>query len=339
MEHIIDRVLHRLGLSEHEAVLVVHRDRAHPHVHVMINRVHPVHGTAWDLSYDYRRIQEVLRHIEREFGLREVPGRLARAPELTSPFDVPSPDALTPGERRQSTRTGDPLLIEQVRVLASALRRTTSWRDFEATLTRHGLSLQPRGQGLVITDGVHYIKASRVARDFSKRALEGRFGISYEHRSEDRSPLSSRVPTVDTVARDVRRYAYARSITARQYDCTIAATRLRAERDRIQWRASGTDAVSRSQSTTPPLPLTVLMRRAQRAEEALQRLTEERRGLSDVRELKQVVERGVSRLLPPELQQLRRLLTPPELALVRSLRHRVREWIRGDGDREYERAR
>ena len=343
MEQIVDRVLHRLGLSDHEAVLVAHRDRAHAHVHVMVNRVHPERGTAWDLSHDYRRIQEVLRQVEREFGLREVPGRLARAPELTSPFDAPRPEVLTPGERRQTQRTDQPLLIERMRSLTDALRRTTSWPEFEATLAQHGLSVHPKGQGLVVTDGVHVIKASRVARDFSKRALEGRFGVAYEHRADghtiDRAAQSSG-PTVDTVARDLRRYHYARGLTAQQYDLTRVATQLRAEQRQVQWHAARLLADGGAPSRSPsPLPVHVLTRRADRAEDALRRLAEERQGLRDVGVLKHAVEVGMRRLLPQELQQLDRLLTPPEVALARSLKSQLRQWIRGDQEHEQGRSR
>ena len=46
MERVADRVLDRLGLKEHQAVVVAHRDREHPHVHVFVNRVHPGTGKA-----------------------------------------------------------------------------------------------------------------------------------------------------------------------------------------------------------------------------------------------------------------------------------------------------
>lgn len=42
--------LQLLGLSEHQAVIVAHRDEPHAHVHVIVNRVHPVEGRAAKLS-------------------------------------------------------------------------------------------------------------------------------------------------------------------------------------------------------------------------------------------------------------------------------------------------
>ena len=84
MARVADRVLGELGLAEHQALLVAHRDRAHPHLHLMVNRVHPGTGKAWDTGHDYARIERVLRAVEQEFGLRAVPGR-------HSPARTPAP--------------------------------------------------------------------------------------------------------------------------------------------------------------------------------------------------------------------------------------------------------
>lgn len=42
--------LKRLGLTEHQALIVCHNDEPHPHVHVIVNRVHPTEGKAATLS-------------------------------------------------------------------------------------------------------------------------------------------------------------------------------------------------------------------------------------------------------------------------------------------------
>src|SRR6266513_4386755 len=104
MQAVADRVLRDLGLAEHQALMVAHQDRAHPHVHVMVNRVHPETGRAWDRWQDQPRIQRTLRMLERELGLREVAGRLYQLDGQ----EPPERAALTSGERRQTERSGDP---------------------------------------------------------------------------------------------------------------------------------------------------------------------------------------------------------------------------------------
>ena len=78
------RVLKKLGLEEHQAVAVQHTDEEHPHLHIIVNRVHPHHGEldsngnpirVWKGWKDHQMIESELRDIEQEYGWIEVPGR------------------------------------------------------------------------------------------------------------------------------------------------------------------------------------------------------------------------------------------------------------------------
>src|SRR3954470_1983297 len=48
MERVADRVLAELGLRDYQCLIVAHGDRQHPHLHILINRVHPSSHKAWD---------------------------------------------------------------------------------------------------------------------------------------------------------------------------------------------------------------------------------------------------------------------------------------------------
>src|SRR5664279_28571 len=84
MERVADRVLAALDLQRHQVLIVSHRDREHPHVHLLINRVHPDTGLVWNRWQDRAVVQQVLRDEERALGLRIVPGRLASVDPTTS---------------------------------------------------------------------------------------------------------------------------------------------------------------------------------------------------------------------------------------------------------------
>src|SRR5438034_7498368 len=187
MQAVADRVLADLGVAEHQALMVAHRDRTHPHVHIMVNRVHPQTGRAWDRWQDQPKIQRTLRILERELGLREVAGRLYQLDGQEPPERAP----LTNGERRQAERRGDPAFPDRVRAHLGELRTARSWEELEATLARHGLRLERKGQGLVITDGTQQVKAWRVARDLSLKRLEQRFGVPFPERG---MPAPAREP-------------------------------------------------------------------------------------------------------------------------------------------------
>ncbi len=231
MQAVADRVLSDLGLSEYQALMVAHQDRAHPHVHIMVNRVHPETRVAWDRWQDQPQIQRTLRQLERALGLREVAGRLYQLDGQ----EPPERAALTGGERRQAERTGDPAFPDRVRAHVPELRAARSWDELEATLAAHGLRLERKGQGLIITDGVHQVKASRVARDLSLRQLEARFGVAYPEREpppparqRGRQSLSPALEQVTSALDEHER------VTARRTERTRAEQELAGARDRLQ---------------------------------------------------------------------------------------------------------
>lgn len=83
MERMADRVLDRLGLTEHQAVLVAHLDRPHHHLHIMVNRVHPETGRAWSTWQDWEPVMAVLREEERALGLQQVPSAKQQVREVS----------------------------------------------------------------------------------------------------------------------------------------------------------------------------------------------------------------------------------------------------------------
>jgi hypothetical protein len=80
MEWVADRVLKELKLDQYQAIIVAHADRTHPHLHILVNRIHPETGHAWDRWQDYPAIQRVLREEENQLNLRSVRASVDLAP-------------------------------------------------------------------------------------------------------------------------------------------------------------------------------------------------------------------------------------------------------------------
>ena len=57
-----------LGMQEHQAVMISHTDTAHPHLHVIVNRVHPETGKAINLYKDQEKLQAWALEYERQQG-------------------------------------------------------------------------------------------------------------------------------------------------------------------------------------------------------------------------------------------------------------------------------
>lgn len=258
MERVAVRVLERLGLDEHEAVIVAHRDREHPHMHVLVNRIHPATGKAWERWQDQPLIQRVLREEERALGVREVPGKLYGLPEHEARREAvlergmkpdrddrtapgrPERGRVRAGDRTVEIATGEPesrengrgreigarpgepsgelSLVECVQRHVPALRASSSWGEMEAYLALHGLRLERKGQGLVFTDGEAQVKASRVARDLSMTRLEERFEASYDAHIVERMRAIARAEAV--MGDDLARFDPVRDVGASAGDAT-----------------------------------------------------------------------------------------------------------------------
>ena len=166
MEAACDAVLQDLGLQEHQVQMVAHNDTAHPHVHMMINRVHPETGKAWSRSHDYRKIEHTLRRLEKQHGYRRVETRADRSQTLRS------------GEVREAYRTGEVPFVWLVREVAgeAQVSRANSWGHLARRLQKAGLYIEARPRGMVFTDGYQYVAASRVSKALSRYQLERRYG-------------------------------------------------------------------------------------------------------------------------------------------------------------------
>ncbi len=61
-------VLKELGAENHQAFIVQHTDEPHPHIHIIINRVHPETGRALKTSYSRLTLSKWAERYEREQG-------------------------------------------------------------------------------------------------------------------------------------------------------------------------------------------------------------------------------------------------------------------------------
>ena len=203
-EHACKHVMDALGYREHQAAWAIHRDTDNDHVHLVINRVHPEKLIAVQPPFkkDYFILDRCMREIEIEFGY----GR-ANGPYITlDSSDGPKIVRMSRAERRARgllKEDGKPRLTRgaaaaEYRLGADSFqswvaaapahdlketleRPGCTWADAQAALARHGVAIQAKGSGLVVTttlkDGrVLAAKASQLGRWASKAELEKRLG-------------------------------------------------------------------------------------------------------------------------------------------------------------------
>lgn len=94
MVRAADETLKVLGADKHQALIVAHRDTAHPHVHVIVNRVSPEDGRLLSLRDDRKKLSAWALTHERERGrifCEERERRAAREPARAQANDNARP--------------------------------------------------------------------------------------------------------------------------------------------------------------------------------------------------------------------------------------------------------
>jgi hypothetical protein len=186
MRRVAERTRRDMGLLEYQCVVVAHQDRSHPHLHFLVNLVHPERGTLWRDWRDYYRLERTLRAQEVELGLRVVPGWNAPVPLLARGGNglENEPQNERWMKPRLGPRRGDDAFLRDMIVRAApVLQRARSWAEIERGLAEEGLTLRSKGGGFIITDGKRRVKASEVGRACSRYHLEKRLGRWPDYRA------------------------------------------------------------------------------------------------------------------------------------------------------------
>ena len=169
------RYLAGMGFSEHQYVLTRHTDTEHDHIHLVANRI-GYDGQVVSDSHDYPRQEQLMREIEREYGLQEV------APSAEAARHAP-----TKGELERTLRTGEPSTRHQLQVLCDdAAQGCHSFTAYAERLDAVGVAITPTVQrdGAVLSglqyrlDGVT-MKGSDLGKAYAAAGIQKR-GISYE---------------------------------------------------------------------------------------------------------------------------------------------------------------
>ncbi|MBB5353694.1 hypothetical protein HNR46_003955 [Haloferula luteola] len=122
--------LKRLGLEEHQAMIVCHTDEPHAHVHLVVNRHHPLTGMAATLSHSKRKLSRFASKYERRQGTIRCPRREENRRMLSS-------------NRRKSDRRPE---------IGEAWAASADGPEFVDRLMRHGYTVADGGGRIVLVD-------------------------------------------------------------------------------------------------------------------------------------------------------------------------------------------
>ena len=203
VERACQHVMKALGFEACQAVWSIHRDTDNDHVHLVINRVHPLRLTAISVPRrDFLTLDRCMRELELELGFGRANGpyisvdtpqgpRIARMSrtERAARGLLQDPDAprLTVRAQRAEKNLGGASFQTWVtgapaaRVRQAIQGRGASWQRVHDALAEFGCAIEPKGSGLVVTTTlsngrVLAAKASIMGRWASKTSLERALG-------------------------------------------------------------------------------------------------------------------------------------------------------------------
>lgn len=175
LNDIEDRLVDAIGLGDHQRISAAHDDKDHYHVHVAINKVHPISYRNIEPFYDQNALMRTCGELEIKHSLTitnhgeiidmtgQVQGQKSK-PETqnNSHFD---------SLKDWINKTAKEQLFESV-------TKAKSWDDLHIVANELGLEFRLRSAGLVIKaiDQEVAVKASSIDRQFSFKVLSDKFG-------------------------------------------------------------------------------------------------------------------------------------------------------------------
>jgi hypothetical protein len=156
-----------LGFKDHQRISAMHCDTDNLHIHIAINKVHPVHHRIHNPYQDYKILAKLCAQLEQKYGLEVDNHQTKRNHTASKAMDM-------------EAHAGIESLISWIQQNALAhIKQADSWKALHTVLHENGLCIKPRGNGLAIStlDNEQGIKASSVAKELAKGKLEQRLGV------------------------------------------------------------------------------------------------------------------------------------------------------------------
>ncbi|MHC1710811.1 MAG: relaxase/mobilization nuclease domain-containing protein [Solidesulfovibrio sp.] len=171
-----------MGFVNNQYIISRHTDAAHPHIHILVNRI-TLDGQVVSDAHDFKRQEPIMRRLEQHFGLRMVPP--SQEVGRTSP---------TKGELEHSLRTGEASSRMRLQnAVDTALDRGCSLEVFRDRLALVGVEVRLNTASTGFISGISFsldgvaFKGSKLGKNYTWNALQQR-GLRHEQdrrRSEE----------------------------------------------------------------------------------------------------------------------------------------------------------
>lgn len=240
MQDVARQTLQLAGLAEHQALVMGHGDKPHPHLHILLNRVHPDTGRAWKTAHDYAHFDRIMRELADAHGFTFTPAH-AFNPELTDTLPkLPNSPATYAGKR------GAPTLRPQWsktqaramgELISEDLTMEATPDDVLDILVQHDLALEQKGKGHVVGNAYGYAKLSSLGLTTSAKCLIRTVGAVTAHLHDSMPSRLHRRRVFEVDAVDIARAFHAIGFLTKD-DVRQAIDDMKRERQALRKRAT-----------------------------------------------------------------------------------------------------
>ncbi|MDN3551260.1 relaxase/mobilization nuclease domain-containing protein [Mucilaginibacter aquaedulcis] len=181
MNIIANEYLNNMGFDQHQFAIFRHYDADHPHLHILVNRI-GYDGKVVSDSKDYQRSEQVLRMLEKQYGLTEVISS-RQAQER----------AMTKNELEMMKRTKEPSSKMKLQeIIKDVLSKKPNTAQFIQALESKGINVLFNRASTGFVSGISYgyegmqFKGAQLGNVYKWQAIKN--AISYEQ-ERDRTAI------------------------------------------------------------------------------------------------------------------------------------------------------
>lgn len=158
MERLAKEYMQQMGITNTQYLIVRHNNTAHPHCHIVFNRVDNDGKTISDKNDRYRN-EKVCKQLKDKYNLTYGEGK--------------------ENVNVQNLKGAEHTKYEIYHTIKNTLPKTKNWIQFEELLKNQGISIEYKRkgqtdevQGISFKKGVHSFKGSEIDRKFSYSKLD-----------------------------------------------------------------------------------------------------------------------------------------------------------------------
>ena len=166
-QEVAKKIADALDMGEHQYFGYVHQDTDQEHLHLIINRIHPITFKWNNMHHDFAKLGKIAEQLEDHYGLSATNHHRKR-------------NASQRRARDSERKSGQQSFLSYVTEHKAPLLAAASWDQLHEAAQNCGFYLKKAGRGLAFVtelDGkTVMVKASAVDRKLSLAALEKRLG-------------------------------------------------------------------------------------------------------------------------------------------------------------------